>query len=142
VTWKRCPHTKEDGDQCGMTNGLNPDTGLCLWHDPEREDEARRIRSKGGKRKAEASAVLPPESPPAPTSVEDAAQLLSWLSHAVLRGEVDRHTARDVGYLLRAFVDASEVDVEDRLESVESLLESHREELEAIKQRGQMGAVR
>lgn len=137
-----CGHEKDSGDLCEVSFGLCDCHGQCWSHSPCREGERQEARSKGGhstarKRKQE-DAVLPADSPAAPTSVEEAARMLSWLSGAVLRGEVDRHTARDACYVLRAFVDAAEVDVEERLEDVEADQEAMREQLQAMKRRGDM----
>lgn len=127
-----CGHEKDDGSTCEVDFGLCDCHGLCFPHSPCREEDRQQARSRGGhstarKRGKKTGGVLPVDVPPAPTSVGEAARTLGWLSEAVLRGDVDRHTARDVGYLLRAFVDASETDVEERLEKVEERLEGMEE---------------
>jgi len=45
----RCKQVKPDGDRCRVDWGLNPVTGLCYNHDPEKEEERNLARSHGGK---------------------------------------------------------------------------------------------
>lgn len=103
----QCEHIKPaNGERCGVQGGSvqATDAGLlCLWHDPNRKEEADRARKKGGKRnRIRVRTVDPGETPPAPKTLEDVVRWASWATYAVATGEIDSRTAHEIGYLCNA----------------------------------------
>lgn len=119
--FERCQHIKDDGEQCGMAAQINPSNGCCIWHDPEREDEAAKRRSKGGKNAARTRSGLREEDLPAgpPETAADARRWAAWTVWATASGLVDSRTAHELGYTIRAYLKAYEkVDMSDELEEL------------------------
>jgi hypothetical protein len=106
----RCGFIKADGEQCSLRSNLRetPDGARCIWHDPARTREALAARKRGGaarqgqKRAASTRTVSELEAPGVPRSLEDIADGLAWISHAVLTGAIDPQTAREATAALRA----------------------------------------
>lgn len=105
MTERRCPFVKPGGNRCRSTSNLNPESGLCLWHDPERERQAEAARKKGGRASARAQrgTVPPGEAPAPPTTLREAAEFAAWAAHAVVTGRIDKATASKVAALLNSF---------------------------------------
>lgn len=117
---------KSDGSPCESPY-VDPDTGYCVSHGP---GAAVRMRERG-RRGAEATAakhrgkgtVDPDEAPDAPETVEDAKNLASWATRAVMTGVLDPKVGRVVKDLLKEFREAAKVaDMEARLKLLESKL--------------------
>lgn len=131
--WERCPHRKDDGQRCGSRTGLNEETGLCLWHDPEREDERRYVQSQGGKataRSRQPDGELTEDDLPGgpPTTAADARMWCAWGVWAAASGKIDPKRAHEIGYLARAFLKALETaelgdEIEELREKIEELQE-------------------
>jgi hypothetical protein len=105
MTKLTCIATKADGSPCRTKFGLSA-AGYCLQHDPERADEARAMRSKGGKAprgpRPPASPV-PLVVPPAPKTFDDAVAYASWLTHAIASGALDPKQGREATQALNSF---------------------------------------
>jgi hypothetical protein len=110
-----CRYIKEDGTRCQQKVGLSPE-GYCIWHDPERQEEAQRRRQRGGEvagalakvrgRSRRTVRVVPEsEALPPPETMEDALKWASWATWAVTVGKIDARTCHEIGYTLRAFLD-------------------------------------
>jgi hypothetical protein len=99
---------KVDGTPCPMSSGLSPDSGLCFWHDPKREEEAVAARSKGGQATARKRAREPINAPPPPQTIEDAKLYASWAVEAVASGRVDYRVGNTIQAILRDFRSATE----------------------------------
>jgi hypothetical protein len=104
----KCSHVA-DGRQCGVTVARSG-SGLCLWHDPKRSEQAKAARSRGaGTANAKRSPVrvIDPSDTPGPLdTVEDASRWASWIVVAVATGLVDSRTAHEMSFSLRLFCDA------------------------------------
>lgn len=94
---------KIDGSPCPIDFGLSAGTGMCWHHDPAREEQRRRARSRGGHVAAERNRREPVDVPAAPETIEDAVRISSWATHAVLSGAIDVRVAREAANLLREF---------------------------------------
>lgn len=130
-----------------MTTTLDPDTKLCIWHDPQRRDEARRRQVAGGKATAakskrggrpgsETRVVELADTPgAAPETLEDATRWASWAVVAVATGKIDRATGREVGGLLRAFMDGRKnLDrVDERVKALQAKLKQLKDAAEGGK---------
>jgi hypothetical protein len=97
----QCPGVNASGDPCGNP----PRTGRewCIWHDPERQGEAKRLRARGGnQRKRKDRRVVMPEDLPAVTSQEQCEEALAWLFAQVGTGKLDPTTAKSMTSVVRA----------------------------------------
>jgi hypothetical protein len=94
---------KVNGDPCPTSFGLNPDSGLCYMHDPERAEEAQAARSRGGKATAGRMKRGPVEPPAALVEMQDAVAWASWTADAVARGQIDTRTAREISTAIKEF---------------------------------------
>ncbi len=110
----RCVAVKDNGRRCGSRSGLNPTNGLCLWHDPDREERADGARARGRenarkqKRRRPRRGIRVVEEwdlpGPPPQTLEDALRWASWAVGQVAVGRLDAATGNVVGSLLRAYV--------------------------------------
>lgn len=126
---ERCRAITEGGTRCKIQNSLSED-GLCLWHDPERAEEAARARRRGGRnggRRPKIRTAGADEVPDPPQTIEDVVAWTSWATWAVATGAIDSRTAHEIGYLARALqaglekTDLSE-EVDELREMVEQLM--------------------
>lgn len=93
-----CRAITQRGERCSITSALSDD-GLCLWHDPNREEAASAARLRGGHPKR----AKPPNNdgpPPAPESLEDLVRWTSWIIQQTASGAMDHSTARSLTYSL------------------------------------------
>ena len=99
--------TTKAGTPCRCALNLSPTSGLCVQHDPDRQAERDAMRAAGGKAsgpaKRRAKAADPAVVPKAPQTLADAVALASWITHAVLIGDVDARTAESATKSLRQF---------------------------------------
>lgn len=127
--------TNAAGEPCRAVLGLSETNGLCIVHDPEREERAREVRSAGGRagvqaRAARARPELPEGMPRSePKTLEDAVRWSAWAIHATAAGVIDARTGHEIGYLVNAFKAA----VEKR--DLQREIESIRDELDQLKKR-------
>lgn len=106
-----CRATKDDGSPCGSTSGINPENGLCFWHDPTRRERAQEARRRGGraaghqnrKERRYAADVPGPLETPA-----DACRWTAWATQALATGRIDDKTAGKIASLVRAWLSANE----------------------------------
>lgn len=137
-----CVATKHDGTRCRMLNELNPKTGLCPYHDPEREAEVGKRRRNGGLNggghglnRIPPKVVTPEEAPPPPKSLEDCVTYASWATHAVTVGLIDPKTCREVIGAVRQVQSALEKrDLERKVRELEAALraEKNRKKMHAL----------
>lgn len=93
----QCRQVKGDGERCRVKVDLSTD-GLCLWHDPERATLAKEVQVRGGynsRNRNRAVTVKPTDAPSAPKSLEDCVAYASWLTHAVVVGDIDSRTCKE-----------------------------------------------
>lgn len=107
----RCVGIRADGARCESVFGLNPTTGLCLTHDPERAELIADARSRGGLRTAE---LRRPDIPPAPRTLEEARDCAAWVAQAAAEGRLEPEAARVYVAALREFRTAYEKTEGDR----------------------------
>ena len=95
-----CGALTASGSPCRVTTNLR--AGLCVFHDPQRVEEARAMRAKGGRanRKRTIKTVGTTELPPLPATPEDVKVWAAWTAHAVASGQIDARTAREISYAL------------------------------------------
>jgi hypothetical protein len=112
---KRCGDAggrTKSGAPCRQRMNLSPETGLCVFHDPGRKDELRAMVAAGGKAKGEKirkeKAANPDFAPRAPRSLSEAATFASWLTHAIVTGEVDARVGYNAAFALKAFQSLAE----------------------------------
>jgi hypothetical protein len=99
---------KKDGERCENVDDLNPETGLCKFHDPTRAQEMFEQRSKAGKsnsrqfklRAQSGSVPRPPET------AEDAIKWCAWAAHRVAVGEMDARTCDSISRVMNVFKSA------------------------------------
>ncbi len=123
---KRCRAITEGGTRCKIQNSLSED-GLCLWHDPERAEEAARARRRGGRNGGRVPKIRTAgmdEVPDPPQSVEDVVAWTSWATWAVATGKIDSRTAHEIGYLARALhAGLEKVDLSEEVEELRAMIE-------------------
>ena len=105
---RTCEARKKDGQPCP---GPARPSGYCWVHDPELAGQRARGRRQGGRTRARAMAVLPPDAPDVPLrTVGDVVTLLAESINQTRKGQLDPRVANAVGYLasvlLRAQQDA------------------------------------
>jgi hypothetical protein len=109
---------------------------MCLWHDPERTEQATKARRKAGMassgRAINARVVLPDDAPAMPATVDDAARFAAWATWAVTVGKIDARTGQAIGYLVNAFRGARQQ--AELLEEIEAM----RRELDEYRRRTQI----
>jgi hypothetical protein len=120
-----------EGSPCRSRLNLSPDTGLCLQHDPARREAARAMQSAGAIAKAEVmrrrKAALPAGVPRAPRTLEDAERVASWITRAVLVGDIDVRVAEAATKAVRQFQLVVEKRVlQDRVRELELMLREAR----------------
>jgi hypothetical protein len=134
---RRCLGTTKDGRSCRVTFGLDPESGLCRAHDPERAEERRRACVLGGKTTAEARrkrsrTVDAGEALPAPKTAGQAMEWASWLAVAAVTGQLDKGTVAQAVAALRIFLASLEkaefeTAITELRETVDSLKEKRME---------------
>jgi hypothetical protein len=100
-----CKATTPEGAPCRQTTSVSPETGLCIWHDEARREEANAARERGRekRRRPEARTVTPDVAPATPRTLEDAVTYAAWAVTAVTTGVIDARTAREISTLLTTF---------------------------------------
>ncbi len=104
---EQCQGTTPDGTRCSIRSQIS-DTGLCVWHDPDRKTEADTLRRKGQagrtpSRRAEVRTVEPKDTPGPLNDLDDLVRWASWVAIAVATGLIDARTARETSYALITF---------------------------------------
>ena len=115
---------KADGSPCESPH-VDPESSYCPAHGP---GSAARMRERG-RRGAEATAarnrgkgtVDAEQAPEPPESMEDAARIASWATHAVITGALDPRVSREVSNMLREYRAArKESDLDQRVRALEA----------------------
>lgn len=132
---------REDGEPCGVVVGLGPD-GMCIFHSPDRAEEARLMRVAGAhaataaklRSRAEREATWPDGLPPPPKTIDDAKRYAAWAVDAVAKGPgaggIDGRTAREIAGLLREFRSSAEkAELSNRVQELEAALRKAKREL-------------
>lgn len=127
----RCKETNADGSPCGaLPSFVDPETGYCRSHDPEKRDELRKQASKGGEttaRRHHGKGGLTTDDLP-PLTDHEAAEL--WTDAIGRAAATDRLSAAAANACLRAvqtFLSAREAgQVSDRLEALTDALAAWR----------------
>ena len=102
----------------GLCRAFALPSGRCWNHAPERADERRAARAKGGKLKALRCRRLKLDSAPA------LVKFVADLAQDTLSGEVGTDVARSVGYLLSLQIKLIETaDIERRLAELEARMQ-------------------
>ncbi len=107
------------------------EAGLCLFHDPLRKHLAKAAQAAGGRARGEAMrrerAALPADVPRAPRTLEDAEKVASWITHAVLIGEIDVRVAEAATKAVRQFqLSVEKRTLQDRVRELEKALREAR----------------
>lgn len=76
-----CRENNARGKPCGTTPGPN---GLCVWHDPDRAEEAASLRQKGGKNRKRGKPRDPNARPP---DLSTPAGTIQYLQEAAAEAE-------------------------------------------------------
>lgn len=120
---ERCPATTQENVPCKVTHGLNPETGLCRWHDPSRRDELLVSARKGGltaraKGRARSPLTKPPET------AAEVKRLVTWAMFEVSRHNLPAPQAGAIGRLGSIALKAIETaDLERQLRDAKKALE-------------------
>ena len=88
MTRLTCAGTTPTGERCQISSGLSPGNGLCLWHDPNRTEQAAEARVKGGKNTSKVR-VVQPDAVPKLDTLDDAVLAASWLFRMQVTGVLD-----------------------------------------------------
>jgi hypothetical protein len=93
----------------------------CIWHDDKRRGRASAMRRRGGKKGARIARRLRGSIPPPPKTLDDAVQLASWLTHAVLAGNVTPKAAQEATRAVAQFTRGLAArDMTDRVRELEA----------------------
>jgi hypothetical protein len=119
------------GEPCRQLVGIDIATGRCLWHDPERLEQAAAVRAKG--RRSERLEPPAPgqalEPPPEPRTLEDVITWQAWVTVALATRQIDKPTASGLTYSLQNLRGAlASRDLEREIQAL-------RGEIAALKQR-------
>jgi len=117
----QCKHIKDNGERCNANAMSN---GYCYLHNKDIPDEEKQLaRIKGGKNNVVLVGELM-ETTPVKTN-EDVVTLMESVINKVKQGSLDIRVANTIGYLAGVSQKAiKEVEVEDRLKRIESILTS------------------
>lgn len=134
----QCVHIKDDGERCGSKSRINPNNGLCLWHDPLRQKKATELRRRGAlstkrtrQNEKRTRTVEATEAPPMPKTLNEVADWLAWLAVAVVTGQVDARTAKEA----TTAVDKLRLALKDRDRLDERLKDAHDKLTAALERR-------
>ncbi len=100
---EQCQGSTPDGTRCEIRSQIV--SGLCVWHDPDRRDEAAAMRRKGaaGRQPAQRTmvkTVSTAETPGKLTDLDDCVRWAAWVARAVATGKIDARTARETSYAI------------------------------------------
>lgn len=128
----KCAGTNSKGQPCGAPSDfVDESSGFCPAHDPERTEHMQQVASRGGKAVAEKHKRPPLEDrdpPPAPESIQDAKEFLSWTARNLALGVLSDREARALAYCLKSFIDSVERGaVQEELEELKAKLAALRE---------------
>jgi hypothetical protein len=118
----KCQFRKKNGTLCDAN--AQAASGLCVFHDPARAADGRRVRRQGGLNRTRIAAVLTPATPDrALKNSNDVSVLLAESINQVRRGELEPRVANAVGYLSTVLLRALEQGpLEERMAKLEEAL--------------------
>ncbi len=101
---RQCTATTKKGQRCAIKVNLRktPDGFRCIHHDPQRTEQVREMRRKGGI-KATSRGRTTADVPSAPESIDDVVRWSAWVAVAVATGKIDSRVAREVTNAIRQF---------------------------------------
>jgi hypothetical protein len=97
ISPQRCGAVTPSGEPCPV-HSRGP-SGLCLFHDPARREEAAAARARGRARTAQLKALgwRPQGEPPKPpTNLDDVARWTAWVAYQVACGKLDAPRAKAI----------------------------------------------
>ena len=100
-----CKGKTKAGPRCRVSGDRVGDDGYCVWHSPNRKDEAFAIRSKGGRSNKGTTYSRP--VPPLKT-ISDAVKVSSWVVEQLSKGHLYDKRADVIIKAVRQFVQALE----------------------------------
>jgi hypothetical protein len=106
----QCTYIKDDGARCGQS--IPNDKQFCLWHDPDRREEAQAIRALGGinRKMGSAAQVFPGRV----KNIDDLMNMLNALLEDVWgwpeNSEKRAKTLIQIGYLFKDLIPLSDQD--------------------------------
>jgi len=119
-TGRLCQGRNRRGEPCQVRS--LPDSEFCWFHDPDKADERRQARSRGGRSRHGRRLTRDGPEDVSLGSVGDVVSLLEQTVRDVLALENSISRGRAVGYLCGVAVRALEVsDLEDRIVRLEQL---------------------
>ena len=122
-TEARCFARTQRG-RCQVTGGLKLDSQgriACPWHNDTMKGRASAMRRKGGRVSQKVQHARRTAIPPPPKTLDDAVQLASWLTHAVLQGHVTPKAAQEATRALTQFTRGlKERDVERQVRELQA----------------------
>lgn len=118
-----CPATTAEGNPCKVTHGLNPETGFCRFHDPDRHQALIDAAKKGGLlARAKGKARTPLTAPP--RTAAEVRKLVAWAMFEVSRHNLNVNQAGVIGRLGATALKAIEVaDLERQLRDTKNALD-------------------
>jgi hypothetical protein len=127
----QCAHVKPGGQRC-QASSLSGSV-YCYFHDPAKAKHRAAARRAGGRKRAQRTVVLPPDTPDLELkSLADVAGCLAVTINQVRRGELDVKIANAVGYLAATLGKVLETsDLEKRLADLEAREAARRQRRQA-----------
>jgi hypothetical protein len=122
VSRPRCKGVREDGGACQAAP--RGDSQYCLWHDPERREEAAEARKLGGQRRRKERIVAGAYDFEGLGIVEDIRRLVEVAAVDTLGLENSVARSRTLAYLAQTARQLLETgEIEERQAAVESVIE-------------------
>ena len=118
----RCQARKKNGQKCQAdTQKGSP---FCVFHDPARVADGKRVRRVGGLNRSRPAAVLPMNTQDVPLSnTQEVSALIGESINQLRRGQLDPRVANAIGYLANILLGAlQQGPLEDRLARIETSL--------------------
>ena len=81
-----CPAVKANGDPCSLKHGLNAQTHLCAWHDPDRREARNALQAKGRRNRGK-------KRPNKISTLEHVTEARDWLWREHVSGRIDKDEA-------------------------------------------------
>src|SRR5687768_12595409 len=117
-----CRALRDDGQPCQATP--RGESGYCIWHDPERQEEAAEARKLGGQRRRKERVIAGAFDFEGLGSVESIRRLVEVAAVDTLGLENSVARARTLAYLAQTARQLLETgELEERMAAVESVIE-------------------
>lgn len=120
---RRCSATRDDGEPCGAPSQfVDPETGYCPSHDPEKREAIRAAARKGAeaaKAKRQGRRGLEPEELPPLDSPQAAERWCEVVARAVATGRLSHNAGRTIARLVREWRESYDAgQVTERLDAL------------------------